>query len=92
MALWENFRDFIAAVAEHVSYACVSMHCGKISAISLRRLPSMCCANLCVSMHCGKISAISLRPLPESCELCVCAVWHCGKISAISLRPLPSMI
>ena len=39
------------------------MHCGKISAISLRPLPSMCCA---MRMHCGKFSAISLRPLPLS--------------------------
>jgi hypothetical protein len=42
-ALWENFRDFIAAVAGSCEscglWLWVVVHCGKFSAISLQRLP-----------------------------------------------------
>ena len=46
-ALWEIFRDFVVAIAEHVSCA-VCMHCGKISAISLQPLPESCECAMCV--------------------------------------------
>ena len=82
---WEYFRDFIAAVAEHVSCA-MCMHCGKISTISLRPLLESCECAMCVHAlwenFCDFVAAIAKH---VSCAMCM----HCGKISAILLWPLP---
>ena len=45
-ALWENFRDFIVAIAKHVSCA-MCMHCGKISVILLQPLLESCECAMC---------------------------------------------
>ena len=82
LALWENFHDFVVAIAEHVSCA-VCMHCGKISAILLRPLPESCECAMCACIvgkfprfHCGRCRACVV--------LCACIVgnfpqFRCGR-------------